>query len=91
MDEHLLQTIGVLVIVALVVFSRMIRSLLTHQQKMTQILQEARNHPQTDERVLRELAELRNLMVGQALAIDNLRSEKSLPPTVDSVQNRLNV
>ncbi len=79
------------IIVGMTLLIPIIAILVSHQQKMAKIYREGQVNQPTDERVLREIAELRQLIVHQSLAIENLRNEKASTPPVDSVQTRLSV
>jgi hypothetical protein len=87
----MLDTLEDVIIIGIVMMIPIVSILVKHQQKMALIYRQDRENGQNDERVLRELADLRQLVVQQSLAIDQLRSEKGLPPPVDSVQSRLSI
>jgi hypothetical protein len=90
-NDRIIQLIAVIIVVALAVLSRLVRALLVHQQKMTQLLQEGRSSAQNDDRILRELAELRNLVAHQALAIDKMKEENRVLTQGEPEKSRLNV
>ena len=83
MNDGLIQIIGVVILVGLIVVSRLIRSLLVHQQKMTQLLQGTQALPEREDRVIRELAELRNQVAQQSLAIEKIREDRRVLPPVE--------
>lgn len=89
MNDHWLETGAILIVIALAVLSRLVRSLLVHQQKMTQILQEGRNTGLNEERVLRELAELRALVAQQAITLGLLAKNQNPAPLAERLEEKV--
>jgi len=91
MTPEMQENLVAVFIVGIVMLIPIITVLLKHQQKMAMIYREGQTNHASDERVLQELAELRQLIVHQSLAIENLRKERVTTPPVDPVQTRLSV
>jgi hypothetical protein len=81
----------VLGVMALTMMVPIVAIFLKHQQKMATLYRSQTQNVQADERVLKEIAELRQIIIQQSLAIENLRREQLPSPQGESVQNRLGV
>jgi len=89
MNDHWVQVIAVVVAIGFAVTSRLVRALLVHQQKMTELLQRGVGTGQNEDRVLRELAELRALVAKQAVTLSLLaKNQTALPPLAERLEER---
>jgi len=85
-------------IIAVIAFMSVpvIAILTRHQQKMARIFQEGHRNQGQDAHVRQELAELRNLVAQQTIALDSMaQTQRALAARIssesDEVQRRLNV
>ena len=77
------------VLFGLLVVIPVVAILAEHRQKMAQIMRGDASRQATDERILRELTELRQMVVEQALALDDLRRDHGRRAESEAVKNRL--
>jgi hypothetical protein len=77
------------IIFGLIVVIPIVAILTAHQQKMAEIMRGDASRHELDVKIFHELSELRQLVVEQSLALDDLKRDRGQLSTTEAVKNRL--
>jgi hypothetical protein len=88
-----LDDMGPILVTGFIVLAIIVKMLLNHQQKMTALVHQGRSTETKQvafdqEKLEREIVELKQLVMQQSIALDNL-SDRVARTTPEAVQNRL--